>query len=72
MHVVTYNRNYGSLRNALSHSDGLAVLGVFFQVGFATATVLFMCPCSKVSYVSPLSGISGLSFDSTLLSSLVL
>ena len=46
MHIVTYNLNYGSLNNALAHSDGLAVLGVFFRVGFAAAFVIFLGLCS--------------------------
>jgi carbonic anhydrase len=32
MHLVHYNSKYGDFDSALKHSDGLAVLGVFFQV----------------------------------------
>ena len=32
MHLVHYNSKYGNYSNALKYSDGLAVLGVFFQV----------------------------------------
>ncbi|XP_070212140.1 carbonic anhydrase 3-like isoform X2 [Littorina saxatilis] len=33
MHVVTYNVHYDNFTNALNYADGLAVLGVFFEVG---------------------------------------
>ena len=32
MHLVHYNSKYGDYKSALKHSDGLAVLGVFFRV----------------------------------------
>jgi len=32
MHLVHYNSKYGNYSNALKYSDGLAVLGVLFQV----------------------------------------
>lgn len=32
MHIVHYNSKYESLGEALLHSDGLAVLGVFVEV----------------------------------------
>ncbi|KAK7465943.1 hypothetical protein BaRGS_00037481 [Batillaria attramentaria] len=32
MHVVTYDRFYGSLANAARHPEGLAVLGFFFEI----------------------------------------
>lgn len=35
MHIVTYNRNYGDMSNATAFKDGLAVLGMFFQVADA-------------------------------------
>ena len=34
MHLVTYNSNYGNFTNALGYADGLAVLGVFYEVCF--------------------------------------
>jgi len=34
MHIVTYKLIYNSVKNAMMYSDGLAVLGVFFEVGF--------------------------------------
>ena len=33
MHLVHYNSKYGSYHNALNHSDGLAVLAIFLEVG---------------------------------------
>ena len=32
LHFVHYNKKYGSMGNATSHPDGLAVLGVFVEV----------------------------------------
>jgi hypothetical protein len=32
LHFVHFNKKYGSLGNATSHPDGLAVLGVFVEV----------------------------------------
>lgn len=32
LHFVHYNKKYGSMGNATSHPDGLAVLGVFVAV----------------------------------------
>lgn len=32
MHLVTYNLEYGSVANAMNHSDGLLVLGTFFEI----------------------------------------
>ena len=32
MHIVTYNVLYDGVTNALKHPNGLAVLGVFFEV----------------------------------------
>ncbi|XP_064614084.1 uncharacterized protein LOC135477810 [Liolophura sinensis] len=32
IHFVNYNTRYGGLREALKHSDGLAVIGVFLEV----------------------------------------
>ena len=32
MHVVNYAEKYGTLAEAVDEDDGLAVLGVFFQV----------------------------------------
>jgi hypothetical protein len=32
LHLVHYNSKYGDYKSALKHSDGLAVLGVLFQV----------------------------------------
>lgn len=32
MHLVHYNTIYGSVSNATLHSDGLMVLGVFFEI----------------------------------------
>ena len=32
MHLVHYNSKYGDYKSALKHSDGLAVLGILFQV----------------------------------------
>lgn len=32
LHVVSYNSIYGSFENAITHSDGLAVLGMFFEL----------------------------------------
>lgn len=33
LHLVHYKRVYDSLTNAIQHSDGLAVLGVMFEIG---------------------------------------
>ena len=33
IHFVSYNTKYPDILTSLSHSDGLAVLGVFLQVG---------------------------------------
>ena len=32
LHVVSYKQKYGSLENALNHSDGIAVLAFFFKI----------------------------------------
>ncbi|KAK7465958.1 hypothetical protein BaRGS_00037496 [Batillaria attramentaria] len=32
MHVVAYNCKYGDMATAVGHSDGLAVLGFFFEI----------------------------------------
>ena len=34
IHFVHYNQKYGSLTSAASKSDGLAVLGFFYQVKY--------------------------------------
>ena len=33
LHIVHLNRNYGSAQQALEHKDGLAVVGVFIELG---------------------------------------
>ena len=33
LHFVSYNTKYADILDALNHEDGLAVLGVFIQVG---------------------------------------
>ncbi|XP_025090356.1 carbonic anhydrase 2-like [Pomacea canaliculata] len=33
VHIVTYKSSYGNIVNSLQHSDGLAVLGFFFEIG---------------------------------------
>ncbi|XP_066977821.1 uncharacterized protein [Macrobrachium rosenbergii] len=37
LHLVHYNSKYGSAAEALTHSDGLAVLGIFLEIGEANA-----------------------------------
>lgn len=32
MHLVHYNKNYGSVSNAQKYSDGIIVIGLMFQV----------------------------------------
>jgi len=32
MHLVHYNKRYGSLADAVTHPDGLAVIGVMIEV----------------------------------------
>ena len=32
MHLVHYNKNYGTLADAVTKSDGLAVIGVMIEV----------------------------------------
>ena len=32
LHIVHFNKKYGSMGNATSHPDGIAVLGVFLEV----------------------------------------
>ena len=32
IHLVHYNTKYGSVMEAIKHEDGLAVLGIFYQV----------------------------------------
>nr|KAG5687653.1 hypothetical protein BaRGS_027545 [Batillaria attramentaria] len=32
MHVVTFNRKYGDLERAMKREDGLAALGIFFEI----------------------------------------
>lgn len=32
MHMVHYKKNYGSVSEALKHEDGLAVIGILFEV----------------------------------------
>jgi carbonic anhydrase len=32
LHIVHYNSKYGSFNGALSHDDGLAVLGILIEV----------------------------------------
>ncbi|CAL4155397.1 unnamed protein product, partial [Meganyctiphanes norvegica] len=39
LHLVHYKSNYGSLGEALKHVDGLAVLGIFFNVGEENAAL---------------------------------
>ena len=33
MHIVNYKKSYGGLGEAVKHGDGLAVLGIMFEVG---------------------------------------
>ncbi|KAI9563221.1 alpha-carbonic anhydrase [Daphnia sinensis] len=35
LHMVHYNTKYGTFEDATTHSDGLAVLGIFIKVGLA-------------------------------------
>jgi len=37
MHLVHYKASYGSLGEAIKHSDGLAVIGVFWEIGVENA-----------------------------------
>ncbi|CAL4097252.1 unnamed protein product, partial [Meganyctiphanes norvegica] len=39
LHLVHYNTNYGNLSEALKYDDGLAVLGIFFDVGAENAAL---------------------------------
>jgi carbonic anhydrase len=40
LHLVHYNSKYGNISNALNYADGLAVLGVFADVGSTTHAAL--------------------------------
>jgi len=39
LHFVHFKASYGSLGEAIKHSDGLAVLGVFFEIGSENAAL---------------------------------
>ncbi|CAL4155394.1 unnamed protein product, partial [Meganyctiphanes norvegica] len=39
LHLVHYNTIYGNLSEALKYEDGLAVLGIFFDVGAENAAL---------------------------------
>ncbi|XP_043940028.1 carbonic anhydrase 2-like isoform X2 [Protopterus annectens] len=50
MHIVFYNSNYKSADEAMQHDDGLAVLGVFFEVGaknYVMQTIIDQLPNIK-------------------------
>ena len=49
IHFVSYNTKYPNIGESLSHSDGLAVLGVFLQVGASFHSQV----CFHVSYSFP-------------------
>lgn len=40
LHLVHYKASYGSVAEALKYSDGLAVLGVLFQISFTDNAAL--------------------------------
>ena len=47
IHFVSYNTKYPNIAESLPHSDGLAVLGVFLQVGASShSQVCFHVPYS--------------------------
>ena len=59
LHFVHYNKKYGSLGNATSHPDGLAVLGVFVEVSAIHITIprplfndnkRFFCPALQFKF----------------------
>lgn len=60
VHIVHMNKKYGNVTEALKHSDGLAVLGFFFQVGEANPAL------DKFLYNLPPAGESKTSEDFSL------
>jgi hypothetical protein len=47
MHIVHRKQSYGSVHEAVNHSDGLSVLAFFFEVSF----VLILVSSSIYSYI---------------------
>ena len=43
MHIVHFNTKYSNLEEALMHKDGVAVIGIFFQVNiYLIVIVIFI------------------------------
>ncbi|CAH3194834.1 unnamed protein product [Porites evermanni] len=55
IHFVSYNTKYPDIVESLSHSDGLAVLGVFLQVG-SNENQAYKKFLDQISYVKNMSG----------------
>jgi hypothetical protein len=54
MHLVHFNAKYRTYENALNHSDGLAVLGIFLEVidlPLLPLFALFALPPPRVPYI---------------------
>jgi carbonic anhydrase len=51
MHIVHRKQSYGSVQEALNHSDGLSVLAFFFQVStfLSLANSLICSHCARLS-----------------------
>jgi len=46
LHIVHFNTKYGTPENAADKPDGLAVLGIFIEVGFVILVDLFVMTVS--------------------------
>ena len=41
MHIVHFATKYGTIQEAMNKTDGLAVLGVLFQVNICVVTIIY-------------------------------
>mmetsp|Transcript_68371 Transcript_68371/g.112405 ORF Transcript_68371/g.112405 Transcript_68371/m.112405 type:complete len:401 (-) Transcript_68371:1039-2241(-) len=68
LHFVSYNTKYANLMQALEKEDGLAVLGIFIQVGGNNNSAFSFLETTRnlTSSYSSVSGVPAFRFDSVL------
>jgi hypothetical protein len=55
MHIVHRKKSYGSVQEALNHTDGLAVLAFFFQVSTLLSLGQFTDLFALCQVIAPMS-----------------
>jgi len=68
LHFVSYNTKYADLMDALNHEDGLAVLGLFMQVGGKNNTAFSFLESARnlTSSYTSISDVPAFRFDTML------